>query len=103
MLAPFSCETEVTLSTPTNPRRLSSIFNTTPSSISAGEAPGYWMAIVMILEVLSGKKDDLVLEIPIMPNMKVAPISTFTATGYFMKKDNRFFIDNRAGGSLPIG
>ena len=38
--AAFSLDTEVTLSTPTIPFKLSSILRTTPSSISAGEAPG---------------------------------------------------------------
>ena len=36
----FSVEEEVNRSMPTIPRRLSSIFKTTPSSISSGEAPG---------------------------------------------------------------
>ena len=36
----FSLEIEVTLSTPLKPFKLSSIFRMTPSSISAGEAPG---------------------------------------------------------------
>ena len=40
MEAEFSCDTDVTRSTPTIPLRLSSILRTTPSSISAGEAPG---------------------------------------------------------------
>ena len=38
--AEFSRETEVTRSMPTIPFKLSSIFNTMPSSISCGEAPG---------------------------------------------------------------
>ena len=46
-LAEFSLETEVTLSTPTIPFKLSSILRTTPSSISAGEAPGYTKEILI--------------------------------------------------------
>ena len=36
----FSLDTDVTLSTPTRPLRLSSILSITPSSISIGDAPG---------------------------------------------------------------
>ena len=55
----FSFEVEVTRSTPLSPLRLSSIFRTTPSSISWGEAPGYIIFILIFLESTSGKKDDL--------------------------------------------
>ncbi len=41
IFAEFSDEMEVTRSIPVTPRRLSSIFNTIPSSISSGDAPGY--------------------------------------------------------------
>ena len=40
IFAEFSDDVDVTLSTPTNPFKLSSIFKTIPSSISCGEAPG---------------------------------------------------------------
>jgi len=40
IFAEFSLDTEVTLSIPTIPFRLFSIFRTTPYSISSGDAPG---------------------------------------------------------------
>ncbi len=83
--AEFSLETEVTLSTPTIPFKLSSIFNTTPSSISAGEAPGYANVILINCESTKGKKEDFILIAPITPNIKKAKTITFTATWYLIK------------------
>ena len=80
MVPLFSRETDVTLSTPFRPLRLSSILRTTPSSISCGDAPGYATLILIILESTKGKKDDLRDKTPKIPNTKNAIIKTFTAT-----------------------
>jgi hypothetical protein len=38
-----------------------------------------------MLDLLSGKKEDLVVMIPAIPNRTKAIINTLTATGYFIK------------------
>ena len=91
-VAEFSLETDVTLSTPTIPFKLSSILSTTPSSISAGEAPGYAKLMFISLESVSGKKDDFILRAPTAPKIINAKIITFTATGYLIKYVIIFFI-----------
>ena len=84
-VAEFSLETEVTLSTPTIPFKLSSILSTTPSSISAGEAPGYAKEMFINSESTNGKKEDFILIAPTKPKTINAIIITFTATGYLIK------------------
>ncbi len=93
--AEFSNETDVTLSTPTIPFKLSSILRTTPSSISAGEAPGYTKLMLINRESTSGKKDDFMDKIPTVPRMMNAKINTLTATEYFIKKVIIFFMLSR--------
>ena len=85
IVAEFSLETEVTRSTPTVPFKLSSIFRTTPSSISCGDAPGYTKLMVMMRESTKGKKEDFMESAPIIPNPIKAIIITLTATWYFIK------------------
>ena len=91
-LAEFSLDTEVTLSTPTIPFKLSSIFNTTPSSISCGEAPGYANEIFINCESVSGKKEDFIFKAPTNPNKTKAIINILTATGNLIKYVIIFFI-----------
>ena len=90
--AEFSLDTDVTLSTPTIPFKLSSIFKTTPSSISSGEAPGYVRLMLINCESTKGKKEDFIPKTPIIPKATNAIINTFTATGYLMKYVIIFFI-----------
>ncbi len=82
---PFSRDTDVTLSTPIRPFKLSSIFKTTPSSISCGAAPGYEILMEIISASCKGKKEDFNLRIPMTPKIKKAKITTLTATSYRMK------------------
>ena len=84
-LAVFSFEIEVTRSTPTIPFKLSSILRTTPSSISAGDAPGYTKLILINCESVKGKNDDFKPIAPRIPKIRNANIMTFTATGYLIK------------------
>ena len=59
MLPEFSLEVDVTRSIPAIPSRLSSIFKTTPSSISPGDPPGSAKLIDIYIWIYKREKEDL--------------------------------------------
>ena len=68
ILPEFSLDVDVTRSMPAIPSRLSSIFKTTPSSISLGEPPGSAKFIEIYFGLINGKKDDFKARVPAIPN-----------------------------------
>ena len=68
ILPEFSLDVEVTRSMPAIPSRLSSIFKTTPSSISLGEPPGRAKFIDIYFGLINGKNDDFKAKVPAIPN-----------------------------------
>ena len=78
ILPEFSLDVDVTRSIPAIPSRLSSIFKTTPSSISLGEPPGSAKFIEIYFGLINGKKDDFKARVPGIPNTIKKMIKIFT-------------------------